>query len=692
MTPTRNLRPVVRLRCVPRRVSHADNRRRPLEAIAGRGQLSPRPTIEDYTVVTSKIKIGVFTFSPSAAKAIQNVVRAQFTDVDLQLMNIGLEQAIPVAHDLVAQGVEVIVSRRGTATLLRESLQVPIIAFPVTSIDILAAIRMAAQFGKKILIPCFRKTIRGLEIVEDLLEIQLIQSIYYDSKSLDETFVQASNQGCQVAVGGGVTKSFSQRHHFKVIEIRTSEEEIYSTLENARSVAQSSREERKKLLRFHQVLDGLSEGVMAVDQSGQVIIVNKKAKMSLETMNGSKGRTATAPFIATQFQKVMESAEPLLNRVESIKGVQYVVNCFPIMMDSEVIGAVSTFKDIDNVVKAENALRQSWAKGLVSRHHIDNLIHKNPVMQDVVKMAKRFAATDSTILITGETGTGKEILAQSIHNLSPRYKKPFVSLNCASLSDHLIESELFGYEQGAFTGAQKGGKPGLFEVAHTGSIFLDEISATPENVQTSLLRVLEQREVRRVGGDRLIPVDLRVISASNTNLAEEVHRGKFRSDLFYRLNVLNIAIPPLRERRSDIPFLLEYFIQHVSAQHRIAPLIIPPVYQEIMMQYPWPGNVRQLRNFVERLILLCDSRFNEDVFEFLNVELLSCTQVQTEPTVTNFPLSLKEESVQAIRDCESRALWQALVLSKFSKKEAARVLGMSRTTFWRKLKRANIDA
>jgi transcriptional regulator with PAS, ATPase and Fis domain len=641
-------------------------------------------------VVMPKYKFAFFNYSDSAAEILRQAAQAQGEEMDLQLLDQGLEDAVPVAQTLEAQGVEVILSRRGTAGLLREKLQIPIISIPVTSIDILTAIQQAAEYGRKIIFPAFRKKIPGLEIVEDLIGIELLQGVYYDSKSLDGALVQASGLGCRVAVGGRVTRKLAARHGFKVVEIQTSEEEIYSTLENAKSVAQSNREERKKVKRFQKVLDSLSEGVVAVDQKGQIIIMNETARNRLQSPDESADAPAAlAGSFPSDFQKVMRIKEPLLNRIESVKGVQHVVNYFPIMMDAELIGAVSTFKDIDNVVEAENALRRSWSKGLIARYHIDSLIHKSPTMQALVERVKRFAPTDSTILITGETGTGKEIVAQSIHNLSARSKKPFVSINCASLPDQLIESELFGYEQGAFTGARKGGKPGLFELAHTGSIFLDEISATPQNVQTSLLRVLEQREVRRVGGDRLIPVDLRIISAANTNLAEMLSGGKFRSDLFYRLNVLNITIPPLRKRRQDIPLLIEHFIQNFSAQHGIDPLHLPPAYLQNMMQYQWPGNVRQLANFIEQLVLLCGSRFKVDIFESLHLELISSSEAQKVASVAT--ASLKEQSLAQIQEYESRMLWQALVKARFSKKEAARSLGMSRTTLWRKLKKANIE-
>ena len=204
--------------------------------------------------------------------------------------------------------------------------------------------------------------------------------------------------------------------------------------------------------------------------------------------------------------------------MEKINGDLYLANHIPITVNSEVAGIVSIFKNAANVIKDENEVRRNFAKGLVANYTIKDLIHSSPVMRDIVRKAMRYASSDSTILINGETGTGKEILAQSIHNMGRRVKGPFVSINCAAIPDQLLENELFGHEEGAFTGSRKGGKIGLFELAHTGTIFLDEIASTPPNVQASLLRVLQEKKVMRIGSDRLIPIDVRVIAASNKNL------------------------------------------------------------------------------------------------------------------------------------------------------------------------------
>ena len=361
------------------------------------------------------------------------------------------------------------------------------------------------------------------------------------------------------------------------------------------------------------------------------------------------------------------------------------------MVGTETAGGVSIFKDVSNVMKAENEVRRSVTKGLIAKYCIKDIIHESAIITNVVNKTKKFAASDATILITGETGTGKEIIAHSIHNLSRRRNGPLVSFNCAALPDQLLENELFGHEEGAFTGSKKGGKPGLFEIAHKGTVFLDEIAATSQNFQIRLLRVLHEREIMRIGGDRLILIDVRVVAAANMNLGEEAQSGRFREDLFFRLNVLHIHIPPLRERIEDMPVLVNKFIQETSGKHGLKPDTIPRSCIKKLMEYSWPGNVRQLRNFVERLVLLCDLRFNPETFEELYLEMVRYQPNAEGPGKEINHSSLKEQINLQKMDDEAKIIRKALEEARFSKSKAAKLLGISRTTFWIKLKKVGVE-
>ena len=235
-------------------------------------------------------------------------------------------------------------------------------------------------------------------------------------------------------------------------------------------------------------------------------------------------------------------------------------------------------------------------RGHTTKYNFSDICGSSPQIRQTVELAKKMARTDSSVLITGESGTGKELFAHAIHNNSQRAEAPFVAINCAALPETLLESELFGYEEGAFTGAKKGGKPGLFELANTGSIFLDEIEGMAPATQLKLLRVIQEREIIRVGGEKVIPIDVRIISASNEDLMPLIESGRFRRDLFYRVGTLPLELPPLRERKRDIPLLLEVF---KSALHLT--FLLTEEAKEALLRYEWPGNIRELRNCVEYL-------------------------------------------------------------------------------------------
>ncbi|MBC7335917.1 MAG: sigma 54-interacting transcriptional regulator, partial [Clostridia bacterium] len=305
-------------------------------------------------------------------------------------------------------------------------------------------------------------------------------------------------------------------------------------------------------------------GILAVDQQGRISLCNPVAAQVLGLPNKEVLHqplaevTAHNPYLA----KVYGDGRPAGGELHKLGDVSVVANRVPIRVGRETIGTVVTFQDVTRIIQLEAKIRRElYQKGLVARFTFEDIIGQSEAIREAVEKAKRYALTDSTVLLSGESGTGKELFAQSIHAFSRRSGGPFVAVNCAALPENLLESELFGYEEGAFTGAKKGGKLGLFELAHGGTIFLDEIGEMTLPLQARLLRVLQEKEVMRLGGSRVIPVDVRVIAASNKNLQQAVQEGTFRADLFYRLNVLCLKVPPLRARKDDIPLLVDHFIK-----------------------------------------------------------------------------------------------------------------------------------
>ena len=316
------------------------------------------------------------------------------------------------------------------------------------------------------------------------------------------------------------------------------------------------------------------------------------------------------------------------------------------------------------------------------------LVGDHPAIVKLRALIERVAPTEVTVLITGESGTGKEVVAQAIHALSPRCEQPFVAVNCAAIPHDLLESEMFGHERGAFTGAA-GSRHGLLATADRGTIFLDEIGEMPNGLQAKLLRVLEDGAVRPVGSDRATRVNVRVIAASNVDLGEAVARGVFRADLFYRLQVVPIVIPPMRERRSDIPLLTEFFLERIRERTRGRDLTISREAMVALWSYDWPGNVRELEHMVERLAILSEDSIIDTPI------LPESLVVGARPATPAIPVRLGEAGVNLnnlVRELEGRLINDALKQSGGNKQAAARLLGLKRTTFSAKLRRCGVIA
>ncbi|MEJ5284959.1 MAG: sigma-54 dependent transcriptional regulator [Brevinematales bacterium] len=321
--------------------------------------------------------------------------------------------------------------------------------------------------------------------------------------------------------------------------------------------------------------------------------------------------------------------------------------------------------------------REKVLESLVDeRYNFENIIGNSKAFQEVLKMVKQVAPTDATVLITGESGTGKEVIANAIHLNSRRAKNPIVKVHCAALPETLLESELFGHEKGAFTGAVSR-KRGRFELADSGTIFLDEIGEISQSVQVKLLRVLQEHEFERVGGEETIKVDIRVITATNRDLKQLVEEGKFREDLYYRLNIINIHIPPLRERKEDIPLLIDYFLKFYNKKHNKNIQGIKEDALIILQNYRWPGNVRELQNLIENLVILCNKKMiTEDILpKYLKVEGGALTERS----------EFKIQIGATLEEIEKEAILSTLNYTNWNKSKAAKILNIGRKTLLRKL-------
>ena len=359
-------------------------------------------------------------------------------------------------------------------------------------------------------------------------------------------------------------------------------------------------ERKEKFETINAILNCTSEGIIAIDQFGKVLHINEIAKKIFAYKN-QKHINEIIPkssLLDTALNGKAHFGEFLKSGSEAI-----VVSSVPIKMENKTIGAVAVIQEETKIQTIDYEIRKKdLGMGHFAKKTFKDIVGSSVEINQVLRQASKYAKSNSTVLIHGETGTGKEVFAQSIHNYSKRRDQPFVAINCAALPENILESELFGYVKGAFTGARKEGKPGIFELAHNGTVFLDEIGEISTDVQAKLLRVIQEKEVSRIGDDKIIPINVRILAATNKDLIEEINRGLFREDLYFRICVLELELPPLRDRKGDIKELSNHFIEKKSLKKSK----LTKETLEIFESYDWPGNVRQLSNVIERLLVISE--------------------------------------------------------------------------------------
>ncbi|MCY6483014.1 sigma 54-interacting transcriptional regulator [Clostridium aestuarii] len=421
-------------------------------------------------------------------------------------------------------------------------------------------------------------------------------------------------------------------------------------------------------------LDSVSDGISFCDKNGYLLYVNKAC---CEIVGADKEELLNKKVDSLSPDKPM--LIEVIEKEKSIIDIEYFWNFkgkkthlinsgYPIFdEDGTIIGAIDIFRSIERSRKLANTIAGHQAFFM-----FDDIVGESNNLKEVINLAKTFSKSNESILIYGETGTGKELFAQSIHNYSNRKRKPFVALNCANLPNELIDSELFGYEEGAFTGARKGGKPGKFELANGGTLFLDELGEMQIHIQAKLLRVLETMCINRIGGNKPINVDVRIIAATNRNLEEMVEEGKFRRDLYYRLKVLYLEIPSLKDRKHDILLLADYFVKKLVNKGNKYVKGLDNKAKEMLMKHSWKGNVRELENVISRSMFICDGEWiTESVLVTAGFQELKYEEI------------IKKESIKISKDI----LMNTLNSTEGNKKKAAEILGVSRPTLYKFLKK-----
>lgn len=599
-------------------------------------------------------------------------------------------RVIPVEEiekTLLNETYDLLIGRGKSAALLKRMYSdTSVLEIPFTGYDIMRSLQKAReQFHfKKAAVIVSAADNHDERVLSSLFGAEISVREATDFKRTTDAVEQVIEEGFDTVIGGYSVTSAARKRNINALTIETGEEAIIQIFHEAVRMMETIQKERERRKLYEIITQTSNEGIIYVDHHGTIELTNKKI---LQMISREKGTACgqpiekVYPYFSEIYKKAMESGLPFYNELQQVGDTTYLMDYVPVIVGKKVAGVVITCQTVKKIQQIESQIRKKLSeKGLIAKYNFDDVIHESRIMENTVAIANKYARVSSNILIEGETGTGKELMAQSIHNASERRNGPFVAVNCAALPENLLESELFGYVDGAFTGSRKGGKMGFFEQAHHGTLFLDEISEIPINFQGKLLRALQERQVRRIGDDKVVAVDTRIIAATNKNLKQMVMNREFRQDLLYRLDVLKVYIPALRERKEDILPLFYHFIHNYNIRFGKDISKGSRAAEELLVQYNFEGNIRELRNIAERLSVMCEgSEIDENLMR---------TALYPENVFSsrNGFDTAGQKTEGRTEKTEKDRIMEALLETGGRKGEAARVLGMDRSTLWRKMK------
>jgi len=578
----------------------------------------------------------------------------------------------------------VLIARGQRASMLAKRLPLPVVELPETGVNLVDALQRAQRHSRVIGVIGSPRICSGSKLLAAILGMTVHAYTIGWNESADACIERAKADGCTAVVGGysALGRKDYESCGVPVFAIGADEECILTAIEQARQLASVILQQRQQNELLKSIFVNSHDGLIITQPDSTITMVNPAAQRLLNTADNQLLKSPVEQLCPEfSMERIWETGKKDGNIPVSLGNNFFVCNKMPVKSGEKIIGGLISFQDATQIQMAEASVRRKIIEqGYVAPHTFDDIIGTSKAILRAIALAKQFAVTDSSVLILGASGTGKELFAQSIHNFSRRSHGPFVAVNCAALPTELLESELFGYEHGAFTGARSKGKPGLFELAHGGTLFLDEIGEMPLQIQGKILRAVQEHCIMRIGGDRVTPVDVRIFAATNRNLAENVRSGKFREDLYYRLNVLRLQLPPLSSRPEDIRLLFANELKkHQTATGK--KIHMDRSAMELLLAHPWPGNVRELTNIAERLFAVFGNTLHID--ENAVRTILLDEQDLSAPAPGFAGRTAEQGSPVSELDEINRVLQQ----THGNYSQAARILGITRMTLWRKLKR-----
>ena len=590
--------------------------------------------------------------------------------------NVGALNAAETALKAKEMGAEAIICTSGTIDEVRRVTNLPVHVVTASYMDVLETIKMLEKdlriTGKRVALLLHKANPLDASRLQPYTSNRLEKFVFAFPDEIPFLLNDIQKQGFDVVLVGPSGVMYAKDLDITIYQYRYSQESVLEAVERVEFLLQLVDKEYVQMQRLQAAIDASPYAMLVTDETGKIDLCNSEVERVFNKTKGEILGTSMVELLGNDdCKRSIEQNREIVNSLLTVGKESYFYDCYPIVKEGKTVGSVGMLQEVEQIRRKENRYRTLQTKGLTAKYHFADIVCQSDKMKRTIALAEAYASTNLTVLIEGETGTGKELFAQSIHNASARKYEPFVAVNCAALSESLLESELMGYEEGAFTGAKKGGKIGLFELAHNGTIFLDEINQMPIALQSKVLRVIQEHSVLRLGGDRIIPVDVRIIAATNERLADCVEKQKFRNDLYYRLNILNLNLPPLRERREDISLLAKAFSKEMQMNDDIRELM------EQMGGYSWPGNVRELQNFVWRNVTLLACGIQLDVLKNLERKAESAETAAKESATPLLKGTLAE--------IEREIFAQTLLECDGNYTRAAKKLGITRNTLRNRL-------
>lgn len=577
-----------------------------------------------------------------------------------------ISDVLDVAQKLVQNGSEILLCTGATAHYLQMKLAIELHPIRTGAFDVIQAISNLKKHQKIALLG--NATSVNLTQYSDVFALDIQQFSYDSYLSAKKTVEQIKLQKFDAVIGSPVAVELAlsmQMAGQLAISQNSLQDHLLSALQRLEKIQQEKHHNQK----LTDIFNHLNDGICFISVHGNISFANQ-SMIALLGLNITQILNKPVHTLFKHLDLNLENSHQVLSL-----GSRKLAIHLAKMKNDHIDGFILSAQDLDAFEQVSSEFRKVASRKFNTRYNFSDLVTQDPYLKQSIELAKQYAKTETTILITGESGTGKELIAQSIHHYSSRAKAPFVAINCASFPESILESELFGYEEGAFTGAKKNGKVGLIEAAHNGTLFLDEIGDMPLHLQTRFLRVLQERQINRLGSIVSHHVNIRVLAATHCDLEEQVKAGQFRADLYYRLNILRVFVPALKQRRVDILLLAESFL----AKHKIQVKNLPDYLIKALEKYYWPGNIRELENIIERIAVMYqleNNIFNQSFIEMQIPELFQ--------TMTSIE-QLSPLKVLKINQ-ELQLIEQAIQAADGNLDIAAQNLNISRTTLWRKMK------